>query len=164
MNRWLRSLLAAIGIVRRPNSTSKKFACIYERDGALYIHSWSKTTAGGWIFSEPVRRCSKDNPDELGQLVLECLAASRSGVRHPKSWTGLLDPLLKLANVRSERMFNKGAKCVNVAMEGEQITFSPMQNLTPKGDFVELPTKPQVTFVSLRNLGLAALDALNLAT
>jgi hypothetical protein len=115
-------------------------ATIYVRSKDILLHASSRTTDGVWILSEPVTRVDHDCPDApLGDAVRAALQASRSGVRHPKVWTGLLDPRLKVANVKGWATFVRGSRCVRVEEEAGSITLIPTQNLGAKEGFKDEP-------------------------
>ena len=138
-----------------------KVATIYERKGKLYVHSSSKTTAGVWVFNAPVLAVDKEDADEVGRSIRECLAASREGVPHPKSFTNLFDPVLDLAGVKSLGTFVKSAKCVEVeTSDGAVVTLIPTRNGGVDDGFAPLPNKSEVALGSDEALGSAAVAAL----
>lgn len=138
-----------------------KAATIYERKGALYIHSSSKTVAGVWIISAPVLTADKANVGEIGRAIRECLAASEEGVPHPNSFANLFDPVLDLAGVKSFGTFVKSAKCVEVeTFEDAIVTLLPTRNEGVDEGFVPLISKTEALFDSDEALGSAAVAAL----
>ncbi len=142
-----------------------KLATAYDRGGKLYFHGFSQTTAGVWIFSEPVLTPA-DDPEEVGRAIRECLAASRKGVPDPprSEWDALTEPLFTLARATSFDAFAEGAKCVQISMEGEVITLIPLRNDGPREGFIALEEKTQtITPDSDEELGSAILAALAMA-
>ncbi len=111
-------------------------ATIYLRHGDILVHSSSRTTAGVWILSEPCTRLDSDCSNEaLGNAVRAALQGSRSDVPHPAVWTGLVQPLLKLAKVKSWETFAKGALSASVEEEAGRISLIPSRNLGAKEGF-----------------------------
>lgn len=140
-----------------------KSATMYERGDKIYVHSSSKTTAGVWVINAPVLMVETQDIGGLGHSIKECLAASVEGVPHPKSFTNLFDPVLKLANVKSFNKFMQSAKCVEVELEDDIITLIPNRNEGAEDGFAPLPTKTQVADGTDEALGSAALSAFALA-
>jgi hypothetical protein len=140
-------------------------ATIYERDGKVYVHSSSKTTVGLWVMNVPVFSASTDNVAEIGRSIRECLAASREGIPHPKSFpTNLFDPVLDLAGVESYATFVQSTKCVEIESEDDRtVTFVPTRNEGPEEGFAELTNTVEITFGSDNELGSAALAALEMS-
>jgi hypothetical protein len=95
----------------------EKLAAAFLRHGKIFLHPYSKTTGGFWIFSLPVFVIDEGD-DGVGARVLRVLSESRESLPHPKLWKGLTDPLTRAAGVRSFNAFAKGAKCVNVSARG----------------------------------------------
>lgn len=138
-----------------------KAATVYERNGKLYVHSSSKTTAGVWVITSPVLVVGKESTAEIGRALRECLAASGEGVPHPKSFTNLFDPVLDLAGTKSFGTFVKSAKCVEVETSDDAIvTFIPTRNEGVDDGFVPLPNKTDAALGSDEALGSAAVATL----
>jgi hypothetical protein len=162
--------LSSCGVLRggyagMKDNVRMKLATAYDSGGKLYFHGYSKTTEGLWILAEPVLT-STENTQEVGRAVRECLAASREGVRHPQQmdWEAVTKPLLTLAGTESFDAFAKGAKGVQIAMEGEVITLIPLRNGGPRQGFMALEEKTQtITPGSDEELGAAVLGALAMA-
>jgi hypothetical protein len=134
-------------------------ATIYERKGRLYIHSSSQTTAGVWIINAPVLAVDKKDIDEVGRALSECLAASRAGVPHPKSFTNLFGPVLSLAGVKSLSTFVKSARCVEVeTSDGATVTLIPTRNV--HDGFAPLSIRMEAALGADEALGSAAIAAL----
>jgi hypothetical protein len=117
-----------------------KAATVYRRSSALLLHSSSKTTAGLWIATAPFLRVESGSAQAAkGEAALAVLNASQEGVPHPTNWSGLVAPLLELAGVKSWATFMKGAACLNLEVEGEQLKVIPNRNLGPKEGFEPVP-------------------------
>jgi len=141
-----------------------KAATIYERKGKLYVHSSSKTTTGVWVINPPALAVEKEDTGEVGRAVRECLAASREGVSHPKSFTNLFDPVLNLAGVKSFATFVKSAKCVEVETSDDgAVTLIPTRNEGVDDGFVPLSSGTEAALGSNEALGSAAIAALAMA-
>ncbi|MPS29540.1 MAG: hypothetical protein E2576_09540 [Alcaligenaceae bacterium] len=131
-----------------------KAATIYARKDKLYVHSSSKTTAGVWVITAPILAVDKKNPEEVGRALSECLAASREGVSHPKSFTSLFNPVLDLADVKSLSTFVKSAKCIEVETRDDMaVTLIPTRNEGVDEGFAPLPDKTETTLGSDEALG-----------
>jgi hypothetical protein len=146
-----------------------KLATVYERGGKLYVHGFSQTTAGMWVFCEPVLTPA-EAPEEVGRAIRASLGASRGGIPHPSQQElDVLDrPLLALARATSFDDFAEGATCVQVSMQvgmnGEAITLIPLHNGGARGGFTTLEEKAQtITTDSDEELGSAVLAALAMA-
>jgi hypothetical protein len=146
-----------------------KLATAYERGGKLYVHGFSRTTAGMWVFCEPVLMPAEE-PEEVGRAIRASLAASRGDIPHPSQpELDVLDrPLLALARATSFDDFAEGATCVQVSMqdsvEGEAITLIPLRNGGAREGFTTLEEKSQtITTDSDEELGSAVLAALAMA-
>jgi hypothetical protein len=138
-----------------------KAATIYERKGKLYIHSSSKTTAGVWVINAPVLAVDKEDTGAIGRAIRECLAASREGVPHPKSFASLFNPVLDLAGVKSFATFVKSAKCVEIeTIDVAVVMFIPTRNEGVKDGFAPLLNKTEAALGSDEALGTAAVAAL----
>jgi hypothetical protein len=117
-----------------------KSAAVFSRNGVLYFHSQSRTTAGVWIATSPFLRIEPDgSPARKGEAAVEALRASQDGVPHPTNWNGLLTPLLELAGVKSWSTFMKGAKSLGLEVEGDGLKMVPTRNLGPKEGFEAVP-------------------------
>jgi hypothetical protein len=114
-----------------------KKAAAFMRDGAIYLHPYSQTTQGFWIFSLPVLVTSTEDAG-IGEKLLMVLSQSVDGVSHPKTWKGLTDPLLKAARVKSFDAFAKSAKSVDISLDESGLMFTPTLNGGPKRAFLHL--------------------------
>jgi hypothetical protein len=113
-----------------------KSATIYLKAGALYFHGSSKTTDGVWIATPPFLRLeAKAAPAEKGIAAIEALDASKDGVPHPTNWKRVISPLLELAKVKSWSTLAKGAICLTLESDGEQLKVIPNQFLGPTEGF-----------------------------
>jgi hypothetical protein len=106
-----------------------KRATVYERRGELFFHSLSKTTAGVWILTSPYLKARSDDDEGIASNTLAVLDASVEGIAHPTKWTGLFDPILKMAGVKSWNTFAKSARCIEAEEHGETISVVPTRNL-----------------------------------
>jgi hypothetical protein len=104
------------------------------------MHPNVKTTAGLSIFSEPVVAMDEMAPG-LAEELLAILSATRSTVPHPRSWNGLVAPLLQAANVRSYKAFAESTKCVGVDLEKQVVSFLPTRNGGRQQGFFHLNNK-----------------------
>jgi hypothetical protein len=84
-------------------------ATAYLRKNKVFVHPDARTTDGVWIFWLPVLMQDAVDGAELDAKILEALANSREGVPHPTDWTGLGEPLLQAAGVKSWNSFAHSA-------------------------------------------------------
>jgi hypothetical protein len=107
-----------------------KRATIYRREDGFFVHASSRTTDGVWILDDPCLKVEEDAGDNsVGTAIRAALDGSRSGIAHPRTWTGLLESLFRLARVKSWATFAKTAKCAEIEEEGDAITVTPAINL-----------------------------------
>jgi hypothetical protein len=130
-------------------------ATIYFRNGSLFVHASSRSTDGVWVASEPFLKVEASANDvDLGGAVRGALDCSRTDIPHPTSWTGLLDPLLALAGVKSWSTFAKSALCAEVEEEGGLASVVPTDNLGARGGFQPDPSRATPSEASdLESLG-----------
>ena len=106
-------------------------ATVYVRPEGLYVASNDRTTSGLWIGSGLVEIVQQDDPEAVGRSVLWSLDSSVLDVAHPAQHEGSaqrkrsLDPILKLARVRSWRAFISAATTVGISRECAQVTVTP---------------------------------------
>jgi hypothetical protein len=120
-------------------------ATMYKRRGRFFLHASSRTTEGVWILTAPCLRFDEDcNDDEIGAGIRTTLNASQTGVAHPRTWTGLVDPLLGLAGVKSWSTLAKAARSVAIEEEGTAVLFIPTRNLGVEHGFEANPASALV--------------------
>lgn len=117
-----------------------KRAVAYKRGSRVVICPESETTAGVWIVDSPVVVGSTDM-DDLGRQLIEALGASRRQVPHPTVWSGLFDPVLRAAGVRSYATFMKSALGVGVSLSEADVQLTPFRNLGSKEGFDHIAAK-----------------------
>lgn len=140
-------------------------ASIFLRKKDLLIHAQSQTTTGAWILVSPVTRLDAACPNDiLGAAALAVLRSSRTGVPHPKVFTGLADPLFKAAKVKDWATFVKAARCARLNEDGGVISVTPMRNLGARQGFEEDPRFTSIPADSTTPEGLGAAVRAALAT
>jgi hypothetical protein len=117
-----------------------KRAAAFLQSGKIFLHPYSHTTEGFWIFSTPVIVIGEGD-EGIGRQVLRVLSESRQDVVHPKSWKGLTDPLLRAAGLRSFDAFAKSAKGVEIFLDDNEVAFIPTKNGGPRNAFLHLNDK-----------------------
>ena len=123
-----------------------KSAVAYSRRGKILIHSSSKTKDGVWILGEPVISIGDViDANVVGASLRQCLDGSRIGVDHPKSFSDLFSPVLKLAKVKSYKEFSREAKCVEIVEDGAVIGFFPTTNHGVDEGFVRLEGRREIS-------------------
>lgn len=127
-----------------------KCATIYKRKDHLYFHPSARTEMGVWIAIPPFQALEGHaSPLQKGELLRQMLHESWEGVEHPKKWGSLLDPLYRLAGVKTWGTFAKTATCCEVEYEGDNIRFIPHRNLGPKEGFVPIESQVMIAISSL---------------
>lgn len=106
---------------------------------------------------------SGEDLDEAGRAIRTCLEASSLDVAPPRSFSGVFDPVLELAEARSYNAFVKSAKCCEIELQDEVMTFLPTRNEGAEEGFVPLGTKVDVPSLSDREVGAAAIKALSIS-
>jgi hypothetical protein len=125
-----------------------KCATAYKRRKRIYLHSYSKTTAGAWIATAPfVPIEESESPSCKGNNVREVLRHSQEGVPHPKNW-GLIEPMLKLAGVTSWSKFAASAAGCFIELEGDQVHVIPNKNLGPKKQYAYVQIQDRKMVIS----------------
>jgi hypothetical protein len=115
-----------------------KRATIYKRALQIFVHPLSRTTDGVWMLTEPIVRQDPSATDaQVGGAIQEALSKSLSAVPHPRNWSGVLEPLLRQAGVRSWRNFAAPAVCVQVEQEQDKVYVVPTNNLGANEGFEE---------------------------
>lgn len=105
-------------------------ATAYKRRARLVVHASSRTTDGVWVLDEPCIGLDVHCEDEeLGAAARQALASSRDGVPHPSNWSGVLQPLLAAAGVRSWNTFAKSASCIELEDRDGALFLFPTANL-----------------------------------
>jgi hypothetical protein len=117
------------------NSDVVKKAAAFQRAGKIFMHPYSETTQGFWIFSEPVA-VAQAADNRLGAELLAILSKSETRIPHPASWKGLTAPLLKAAGARSFDEFARLARSVDAYLEGGLVTLTPTTNGGPGASFL----------------------------
>lgn len=121
-------------------AAATRCAGVYLRGADIVVHSESQTRDGAWILAEPVTQLEAGCSDaSLGGQVRAALRASRTGIPHPKAWTGMVEPLLRAARVRSYKSFVDGAWYVTVDERAGGITLVPTRNRGAREGFAEDP-------------------------
>ncbi|HVV52919.1 MAG TPA: hypothetical protein VHO06_24875 [Polyangia bacterium] len=140
-----------------------KRATVYLRKNGVFVHSLVQTTDGVWLLWQPCLAVPRNNENEIELAVRSALDGSRTGVPHPRSWTGLLDPLLAVAAVKTWSAFSKGASCVEVEEHGSLLVVIPMKNLGPRDGFQAETSQQVVIEIGDRRLGAVVLKMLESA-
>jgi hypothetical protein len=137
----------------------RKRAVAYKRGFRVVICPESETTAGVWILDSPAVVGSTDL-DALGRQLIEALGHSRRQIPHPTVWSGLFDPVLHAAGVRSYSTFMKSALCVGVSWSEVGVQLTPYRNLGSRDGFDHMASKTTlVSNYTDEQLGAALLSA-----
>jgi hypothetical protein len=98
---------------------SRRHAIIdFRSDGSYIVQAYSMTTDWRWLgIAEPKRLDSPVSDDELVHAVRFALGQSRSGIERPEKLDRLMDPVLAVANVRSQRAYYDGTRSIGITEE-----------------------------------------------
>src|SRR6185437_2698586 len=106
-----------------------KTSTVYFRLGDIYVLASAKNVFGIFQISEPFFRLpSSSSPQEIGQRVLDALAAYREGVpgkAYVRGVKQLPDPFLAYSGFKSWGGFEKGARYFSVYSNGSEIQITP---------------------------------------
>ena len=108
---------------------------VYLRPDGAYVAPSDQTTEGVWIGNGEVEFVSKPDPGQLGRAIVRGLQRSHIDVAHPRrdEWTQQrrksLDPITKLAGVRSSRALIRVADVVDVMSNRSTVTIEPYQRV-----------------------------------
>src|SRR5256885_9377623 len=121
-----------------------KTSTVYFRGSEIYVLASAKNVFGIFQDSEPFYKLSETaSPEELGQRVLEALAAFREGVPGKTYVRGVKqspDLFLAFAGFKSYGAFEKGVRHFSVSSAGPEIQITPSIP-APKGGHLHLPGK-----------------------
>jgi hypothetical protein len=120
----------------------KRSAAAYKSKSGFVFESYSKTTVGVWIGSEPIITFNNDTPvKKLGDTIIRVLSESKTDVPHPKDsaeWKAIETPLLKIFNAKSFSSAMKGVMSCGIEEEGGFLSIKPTRNMGAKGGFVPI--------------------------
>jgi hypothetical protein len=122
----------------------RRSAQVDARGDRLLVSSWSSSTHGTRVQGDWIEAVGKSVEDQaLGSLVRAALGASRTGVPFPDFRQGPTPErlkLLKLAGVKSEAQYARGAR--SVAVDSEQpesdLKVTPYRNGGQREGFIEM--------------------------
>lgn len=136
-----------------------KRAVAYRRGSQIVICPESETTAGVWILDLPAVVGSTEL-DGLGRQLIEALGASRRQIPHPTKWSGMFEPVMHAAGVRSYSTFMKSARCVGASWSEVGVELTPYRNLGSKEGFEHITSMTKLVPTSTdEQLGAALLSA-----
>jgi len=147
-----------------------KRASAYRLRDRFLIHPESRTTSGVWLEMAPYVSVPLDSgPETMGEAIASALAASGSVVPHPTSWTGLSKPRLDAAGSKSEADFMRGARMVNVVLDGTGMRFEATHNGGTNGSAkgfsaAQTGTRKLPTVARYDDIGLALFETLSSCT
>ncbi len=136
---------------------------LFRRENGLFLHPEHKTDKGAWIAAEPcVDMPLQVSMTELGALIRENLAQSRTDMRYPDNHKGLLAFVLKKAGVRSYKQFMSGCRHCSIHQKGSKLVFTHSVNTGSKGfAYTGEPDIETDIDVSEEELGMAAMACLS---
>ncbi len=118
-----------------------KSASIYKKENKYVIHSYSITTMGLSISSEPYF-ILVDNPslDEICKSIILALSQSKNAVNHPTDWKSQSKLFLENMQEKSNKtLHSNNAVACDITEENNLITLYPMINLGIKEGFMLIP-------------------------
>lgn len=146
-----------------PQLSGTKAASIYMRDNHLFIFTQSRTTTGLWIEEGPVVTVPVTAVGKIGDVARDRLSASKDGVRHPtqEEWPERDRAFAKALGARSFGTFTKGAKCLNLRIDGERIVIVPTNNEGRRRGFTQIEEKARDAGGPEAELGAQIMRALD---
>jgi len=132
----------------------------FEWQGRIFLHAYSKTTAGFSVLSQPILGADPRDPQEVGRAILLALAGSKEGVPLPSIWDDVSAPLIKFAGAKSRSAFYSYARCVRIRCQGDGVTFTPMRHLGGRKGYEPLKGKDRSSLPDSADLGSTLLSAL----
>jgi hypothetical protein len=122
-----------------------QIVAVYRRQGKLTMSALSKTVAGFWIQAGPFLSVPENaGEEEVVHALMTALEGSKSGVDGPTDWKEFQKRFLKSVGVKSMRDLHVDTTSCGVEKEGNQLKFTPSQNLGPKEGFAPLPSVPDL--------------------
>jgi hypothetical protein len=122
-----------------------QIVAIYRRKGSLIMSALSKTVAGFWIQAGPFLSVPEDaGEEEVVPALMKALEGSKSGVDGPTDWKEFQKNYLKNVGAKSMKDLHTDTISCGAEKEGNQIKFTPSQNLGPKEGFGLLPSVPDM--------------------
>jgi hypothetical protein len=138
-----------------------KTSTVYFRGSEIYILASAKNVFGIFQDSEPFYKLSETpSPEELGQRVLDALAAFREGTAGKTYVRGVKqppDPFLAFAGFKSWGAFEKGVRHFSVSSAGPDVQITPSIP-APKGGHLHLPDKAVRVSAQADQIGRALLE------
>jgi hypothetical protein len=118
-----------------------KYASIYRKGNKYVIHSYSITTMGLSISSEPYLILEGTfSVDEICDCITLALSQSKTNIAHPTDWNRYSK--LFLANMQEKSLKNlhaNNAITCEIIEENNNITLYPMMNRGVKEGFMLIP-------------------------
>jgi hypothetical protein len=110
----------------------QRSAELIARGDSYFVTPYSRTVDWLWIADQPIVKLpiSTSIPD-VAAAVTNALARSRWDIERPLDLSRAVDPLLRLAKVRSQRAFYGGARIVHIDEENGTIRVNPAVPVGP---------------------------------
>jgi hypothetical protein len=122
-----------------------QIVAVYRRRGRLIMSALSKTVAGFWIQSGPFLSVPENaSEQEVVRALMTAFEGSKSGVDGPTDWKEFQKNYLKNVGAKSMKDLHTDTTSCGAEKEGNQIKFTPSQNLGPKEGFAPLPSVPDL--------------------
>ena len=138
-----------------------KTSTVYFRGGDLYVLASAKNIFGIFQVSEPFFKLpSSSSAQEIGQRVLDALAAYREGVPGKTYVRGVKqprDPFLTYSGFKSWNAFEKAARYFSISSNGSEIQIIPSVP-APKGGYLHQPDCAIRIPVNAEQIGRALLE------
>lgn len=115
-------------------------ASIIRRSNNIIIHPWSKAITGLGIGTPPIIVLDfNEEPQRIGEAILEALDAVQIGLPHPDPDDEVQDKsLYDAAGVKNWSQFVKGAASSQIIEHPTELEFSPWKNLGSRGGFQDV--------------------------
>lgn len=117
-----------------------KQATIYYKNMVVYIFGQSRTVNGVWICSSDMKSVSIENLEEIGKATEFLMNSTMINIKHPSQaeWISANKEFLELLGYGSFSTFMKGAKCINVYSDNNNITLIYTKNEGARGGFTPM--------------------------
>jgi hypothetical protein len=138
---------------------------VYKRESELIVASYSKTTAGFWMFNGWLRQVRAETDDGgLGAAIMSALDASENDIDTPAPNSNPDAPLLKMLGLRSYGAFMIGTQCIRVTRDGGAMQITPKRNGGGRDGFTELTDRTErLETPTAQRIGTAVRDGLQKA-
>ena len=135
---------------------------VYLRKGSVYVVSQSHDAAGIGLSVGPMFKVEKNNPGEVGKVVIAALDASRQGISTPPDFGRFQKELLGFLGAKNFGEVTKSSMYLGIARDGAKVTIVPYR-VAAGGGFEPEGSGTAYASASVEEVGRRVLEALKLA-